>query len=102
MSEETKQNKGRRLVDRKLFEAPGNFIAGRPEAALKFWFFGDFRCGMWLFTVLLVRYKDRKQVNVRLAGDHLCGKMAVYLAVAGGVLDGALLCALPFPRRYLG
>ena len=23
-----------------------NFIAGRPEAALLFWFFGGFRCGM--------------------------------------------------------
>ena len=24
---------------------PSNFIAGRPKAALLFWFFGDFRCG---------------------------------------------------------
>ena len=26
-----------------------NFIAGRPKAALLFWFFGDFRCGVLLF-----------------------------------------------------
>ena len=35
---------GRRLVDRKLVEAPSIFIAGRPKAALLFWFFGGFRC----------------------------------------------------------
>ena len=28
---------------------PSNFIAGRPKAALLFWFFGDFRCDMQLF-----------------------------------------------------
>ena len=39
MSEEPRQNKGRGLVDRKLVEAPSNFIAGRPKAALLFWFF---------------------------------------------------------------
>ena len=39
MSEESRQNKGRGLVDRKLVEAPSNFIAGRPKAALLFWFF---------------------------------------------------------------
>ena len=37
------------LVDRKLVEAPGNFIAGRPKAALLFWFYGDFRCGVLFF-----------------------------------------------------
>ena len=38
-----------------------NFIAGRPKAALLFWFFGDFRCGVPLFTVILVinKYKNR-------------------------------------------
>ena len=33
---------------------PVIFIAGRPKAALLFWFFGDFRCGallLWLFTL---------------------------------------------------
>ena len=28
------------MVDRKLVEVPNNFIAGRPKAALLFWFFG--------------------------------------------------------------
>ena len=32
------------------------FIAGRPKAALLFWFFGDLRCGVLLFMVLLVIY----------------------------------------------
>ena len=45
----------------KLVEAPAthptnNFIAGRPKAALLFWFFSDFRCGMPLFIVIFVIY----------------------------------------------
>ena len=28
-----------------------------------------------------------------MAGDHLYGKMAVHLAVAGDVFDGVLFCA---------
>ena len=32
---------------------PSNFIAGRPKASLLFWFFGDFRCGVSLFIVIL-------------------------------------------------
>ena len=28
------------------FKPPSNFIAGRPKAALLFWFFGGFRCGV--------------------------------------------------------
>ena len=35
---------------------PSNFIAGRPKAALLFGFFGDFRCDVLLFTVILVIY----------------------------------------------
>ena len=31
-----------------------NFIAGRPKVALLFWFFGDFRCGVLLFMVILI------------------------------------------------
>ena len=50
------QSWGRGLVDRKLVEAPSNFIAGRPGAALLFWFFGGFRCGVPLFIVMLVIY----------------------------------------------
>ena len=34
-----------------------NFIAGRPKAALLFWFFGNFRRGVWLFMVTLVIFK---------------------------------------------
>ena len=33
-----------------------NFIAGRPNAALLFLFFGGFRCGVPLFIVMLVVY----------------------------------------------
>ena len=35
---------------------PG-LIASRPKAALLFWFFGDFRCGVSLFIVIRVIYK---------------------------------------------
>ena len=57
---EPKQNQGRGLVDRKLVQAPSpssNFIAGRPKASFLFLFFGDFRCGVLLFMVILVIYK---------------------------------------------
>ena len=47
------------MVDRKLVEAPRNFVAGRPKAALLFWLFGNFRCGVSLFIVILVIYKYR-------------------------------------------
>ena len=59
LSGEPKQNHGRGLVDRKLVQvpSPSNFIAGRPKVAVLFWFFGDFRCGMLLFMVILVIYK---------------------------------------------
>ena len=56
MSDEPRQNQGRRLVDHKLVQASSNFIAGRPKAALLFWFFGGFRCGVPLFIVMLVIY----------------------------------------------
>ena len=38
---------------------PVIFIAGRPKAALLFWFFGDFRCGALLF-VLFTLYINTK------------------------------------------
>ena len=60
LSGKPKQNPGRGLVDRKLVKAPpppSNFIAGRPKEALLFWFFGDFRCGVPLFIVILAVYK---------------------------------------------
>ena len=37
------------------------FVAGRPGAALLFWFFGDFRCGALLFVVVRVVYKGRDE-----------------------------------------
>ena len=50
---------------------------------------------MWLFIVLLVKYKIRKWVkwmfNVRLA----VWEMGVHSAVAGNVFDGVILCC-PF------
>ena len=78
------------------------FIAGRPKAALLFWFFGDFRCGALLFMVIHVIYKYKNRwrwlLNVRLACDHL---FAVHLAVACDVYDG-VFCAVLFPTRCLG
>ena len=35
---------------------PSGFAAGRPKAALLFWFFGGFRCDAPLFIVMLVIY----------------------------------------------
>ena len=40
---------------------PVIFIAGRPKAALLFWFFGDFRCGALLFILIYVRYKYKNR-----------------------------------------
>ena len=58
MFEEPEQNLGRGVVDRKVVEAPlSNFIAGRPKAALLFWFFGGLICGVPLFIVVLDTYK---------------------------------------------
>ena len=54
MSDKARQNQGRGLVDHKLVKAPSDFIAGRPKAALLFWFFGGFRCGVPLLLVILV------------------------------------------------
>ena len=50
------------LVDHKLVQDPPLiFIAGRPKAALLFWFFGDFRCGALLFMVIHVIYKYKNR-----------------------------------------
>ena len=56
LSDEPRQNQGRGLVDRKLVKAspPSNFIAGHPKAALLFWFFGGFRCGVPLLSLFLL------------------------------------------------
>ena len=105
MSEQTRQNKGRGIVDRKLVETPSNFIASRPKAALLFWLFGDFRCGVLLLLVILVIYinieiGNKKMLNVRLAGDPVW-EIAVHLAVAGDVSDAVFLCCPCFPRDAL-
>ena len=39
---------------KKFKPPPSNVSAGRPKAALLFWFFADFRCGALLFMVILV------------------------------------------------
>ena len=36
-------------------------VAGHPEAALLFWFFGDFRCGVSFFIAVLVIYGYRNR-----------------------------------------
>ena len=43
-----------RLVDRKLVQDLSNSVAGRPKAALLFWFFGILDvpcCYLWLFSL---------------------------------------------------
>ena len=47
-----------------LIKATSNFITGRPNV----WFFGGFRCGVWLifvYVVYFVRYKNRKYMKNR-------------------------------------
>ena len=44
-------------VQANWLKPPVIFIAGRPKAALLFWFFGYFRCGALLFMVIHVIYK---------------------------------------------
>ena len=111
MSEETRQNEWRGLVDRKQVEAPhpsppSNFIAGRPEAALLFWFFGDFiRSGVPLFITILViyKYKNRykKMFNVRLAGVHLYGKwLFTWLSLVMSLVASFFVPSF-FPRDVL-
>ena len=70
LSDEPGQVQGRGLVDCTLVKAPpppppppSNFIAGRPKAALLFWFFCGFRCGMPLFFVILVIYKYKNRLK---------------------------------------
>ena len=40
---------------------PSNFIAGRPKAALLVWVFGDLRCGVLLYMIILVIYKYKNR-----------------------------------------
>ena len=48
------RTKGEGWSTANYLKPPGNFIAGCPKAALLFWFFGGFRCGVPLFIVMLV------------------------------------------------
>ena len=52
LSDEPRQNQGRA----KGRVGRPQTIAGRPKAALLFWFFGGFKCGVPLFFVILVIY----------------------------------------------
>ena len=36
-------------------------MADRPKPALLFWFFGDFRCGVVLYMVILVIYEYKNR-----------------------------------------
>ena len=69
LSGEPKQNQGRGFVDRKVVQAPpppppSNIIAGRPKAALLFWFCGDIRCGVSLFIVIRAIYL---YINIKIS-----------------------------------
>ena len=55
------KNKPGSTLKEKNLKPPNNFIAGRPMAALLFWIFGDFRCGVPLFIVILVIYKYKSR-----------------------------------------
>ena len=49
-------------------KSPSHFFAGRPKAALLFWFFVDFRCGVLLLAAILVMYRSFNQ-SAAGAGD---------------------------------
>ena len=80
-------------------------LAGRPKAALLYWFFGDFRCGALLFMVIHVIYKYKNRwrwlLNFGLAGDHLYGKLLfTWLSFVMSIMVS--FCVVPFPTRCLG
>ena len=54
------RNKGEGWSTANLFKPPSNFIADRLKAALLFWFFSDFKCGVPLFIIILVVFKYKK------------------------------------------
>ena len=81
------------------------FIAGRPGAALLFWFFGGFGCDALLFVVVRVVYECGNRwkwlLNVRLAGDHLFGKLLfAWLSLVVSMVVS--FCAVLFPTSCLG
>ena len=77
-------------------------MAGHPKAAFLFWFFCDFRCGVLLFMVMLfsiyINMKIGKKyvLNVRLASDHLYGKLLfTWLSLVVSMIVS--FCAVLFP-----
>ena len=52
MSEEPGRNWGRGWSAAGWLMPPGGFVAGRPRAALLFWFFG----GFWMWCSVVYRY----------------------------------------------
>ena len=67
MSDESRQNQGRGLVDRKQVKAPPPVILllPVPRRLFCFGFFGDLRCDVPLFIVILVIYKYNKNIKNR-------------------------------------
>ena len=62
MSKESRHNKRRDWSTANLLKpSVHNFIAGRPKVAPLFRFFGDFKCGVLLFIVILVIHKYRNR-----------------------------------------
>ena len=53
------RTKGEDWLTANYLKSPSNFIADRSKAALLFWFYSDFRCGVSLFIVIHVIYKYR-------------------------------------------
>ena len=70
LSGEPKQNQGRGLVDHKLVQAPPppppqQFYLWPSKAALLFWLFSEFRCGVPLFIVILIIY-----INIKIGKNR--------------------------------
>ena len=55
------RTKGEGWSTTNYLKPPSNFTAGRHKAALLFRFFGDFRCVVPLFFVILVIYKYKNR-----------------------------------------
>ena len=54
-----------KMIELMIVQVPSNFIAGRPEAALLFWFFGDFGCGMLYLRIFSLH------INIKI-GKNRC------------------------------
>ena len=47
------RTKGEGWSTENWLKLPSNFVSGRPTAALLYWFFGDFKCGVPLFLLYI-------------------------------------------------